>query len=124
MGRETAERENYRETLDYLFGLQRFGIKLGLANITALLKHLGDPHARLQTIHIAGSNGKGSTAAFLASILAQIGLRVGLYTSPHLSDFRERIRILSRRFNTQPLRRSLRDFEGAIPQKSLAAASR
>ena len=85
--------KDYRETLDYLFGLQRFGIKLGLANITALLKHLGTPHSGLPAVHLAGSNGKGSTAAFLTSILRQTGLRVGLYTSPHLIDFSERIQV-------------------------------
>jgi len=84
---------HYRESLDYLFGLQRFGIKLGLANIRGLLKHLGTPHEGLRAVHIAGSNGKGSTAAFLNSILRQAGYRVGLYTSPHLVDFSERIQV-------------------------------
>jgi dihydrofolate synthase/folylpolyglutamate synthase len=90
---EGTTQANYAETLSYLFNLQRFGIKLGLANITALLKHLGDPHAGLPSVHIAGSNGKGSTAAFLTSVLRQAGFRVGLYTSPHLVDFSERIQV-------------------------------
>ena len=85
--------KEYRETLDYLFGLQRFGIKLGLANITALLGRLGDPHKALRAVHIAGSNGKGSTAAFLSFMLRRAGYRVGLYTSPHLVDFTERIQV-------------------------------
>jgi len=93
LGAERDAKANYAETLSYLFGLQRFGIKLGLANITSLLKHLGDPHAGLPSVHIAGSNGKGSTAAFLTSILRQAGYRVGLYTSPHLVDFSERIQV-------------------------------
>jgi len=93
MEREAAERDSYRGTLDYLFGLQKFGIKLGLDNITVLLKQLGNPHAGFRAIHIAGTNGKGSTAAFLASILRQAGYRVGLYTSPHLVDFTERIQV-------------------------------
>ncbi len=93
MGAERDAKANYAETLSYLFGLQRFGIKLGLANITSLLKHLGDPHVGLPSVHIAGSNGKGSTAAFLTSILRQAGYRVGLYTSPHLVDFSERIQV-------------------------------
>jgi dihydrofolate synthase/folylpolyglutamate synthase len=91
--KDGEEKKVYRESLDYLFGLQRFGIKLGLANIIALLKHLGNPHQGLRAVHIAGSNGKGSTAAFLASILGQAGCRVGLYTSPHLIDFTERIQV-------------------------------
>jgi len=90
---EKAGKKDYQETLAYLFGLQRFGIKLGLANITALLKHLGGPHVGLPAVHVAGSNGKGSTAAFLTSVLRQAGYRVGLYTSPHLVDFSERIQV-------------------------------
>ena len=93
MKRENAAAETYGETLDYLFGLQRFGIKLGLENITHLLEILGNPHRAFPSVHIAGSNGKGSTAAFLESILRQSGLRTGLYTSPHLVDFSERIQI-------------------------------
>ena len=93
MEKEGEDRRGYRDSLDYLFGLQRFGIKLGLSNITALLGHLGNPHQGLPAVHIAGSNGKGSTAAFLTSILRQAGYRVGLYTSPHLIDFTERIQV-------------------------------
>lgn len=93
MQRKGEFKKGYQQTLDYLFGLQRFGIKLGLTNITALLSHLGNPHRRLPAIHIAGSNGKGSTAVFLTSVLRQSGMRVGLYTSPHLVDFSERIQV-------------------------------
>ena len=82
--------ESYQDTLDYLFGLQRFGIKLGLENMNRMLKAFGNPHQSLRTVHIAGSNGKGSVAVFLAKILQKAGYRVGLYTSPHLSDFSER----------------------------------
>lgn len=85
--------ESYQATLDYLFGLQRFGIKLGLENMQQMLKAFGNPHQSLRTVHIAGSNGKGSVAVFLAKVLEKAGYRVGLYTSPHLSDFSERIRI-------------------------------
>ena len=86
----------YKETLTYLFGLQKFGIKFGLTNISHLLQLLGNPHERLKAIHIAGTNGKGSTAATLASIMQKAGYRVGLYTSPHLVYFTERIRINGR----------------------------
>ena len=85
--------QNYTDSINYLFGLQKFGIKLGLFNIKALLKYLGNPQKNLKCIHIAGSNGKGSTAAFLLSILEQSGYATGLFTSPHLIDFCERIRI-------------------------------
>jgi dihydrofolate synthase/folylpolyglutamate synthase len=84
---------NYEETLAYLFDLERFGIKLDLSNITSLMNRLGNPHLKFPSIHIAGSNGKGSVAAMLQSILSFSGYRTGLYTSPHLVDFRERIRI-------------------------------
>ncbi len=84
---------NYADTIAYLFNLQFFGVKLGLKNISTLLECLGNPHKNLKCIHIAGTNGKGSTAAFLQSILMENGYRAGLYTSPHLIDFIERIRI-------------------------------
>lgn len=84
---------NYEESLSYLYHLERFGIKLDLSNINALMKHLGNPHLKFPSIHIAGTNGKGSVAAMLHSILCEAGYRTALYTSPHLVDFRERIRI-------------------------------
>lgn len=84
---------NLEESLNKLFSLHQFGIKLGLENIQRLLQFIGNPEASLQTIHIAGSNGKGSTASFISSILMEAGYKTGLYTSPHLVKFNERIRI-------------------------------
>ena len=91
---------NYQETLDYLFSrlpmYTRDGavaIKNDLTNTLALTKLLGDPHKKIKFIHVAGTNGKGSSSHALASILQQSGYRTGLYTSPHLVDFRERIRV-------------------------------
>jgi len=84
---------NYKQSLEKLFSLHKFGIKLGLENIQKLLNHIGNPEAELKTIHIAGSNGKGSTASFIASILTEAGYKVGLYTSPHFVNYNERIRI-------------------------------
>jgi dihydrofolate synthase/folylpolyglutamate synthase len=83
----------YEEILQYLFNLERFGMKLDLSNITAILNLLGNPHLRYPAIHIAGTNGKGSVAAMLHSVLSRSGYKAGLYTSPHLVDFRERIKI-------------------------------
>ncbi len=83
----------YKNTLTRLFGLQMVGIKLGLENIGKLCAATDDPHLKYPVVHIAGSNGKGSTAAFLASMLTEAGYRTGLYTSPHLVDFSERIRV-------------------------------
>ena len=80
-------------TLDKLFRLQRLGIKVGLEHTYELLKRCGNPQNDLKTIHIAGTNGKGSTSVMLQSILRKAGLKVGLYTSPHLVSFNERIRI-------------------------------
>jgi len=83
----------YSSAVEYLYGLQKHGIKLGLHNIQALLARLDQPQRRYRAIHIAGTNGKGSTSAMTASILQAAHYRTGLYTSPHLIDFRERIRV-------------------------------
>lgn len=91
---------NYQETIDYLFTFlpmfQRIGAaayKADLGNTVALMEALDNPQHRFRSIHVAGTNGKGSTSHMLASVLSQKGLKVGLHTSPHLRDFRERIRI-------------------------------
>ena len=91
---------NYQETLDYLFSklpmYQRQGVaayKADIGNIVAASKYLGNPHTQFKSVHIAGTNGKGSTAHMLTSVLQEAGYKVGLYTSPHLKDFRERIKI-------------------------------
>lgn len=84
---------DYKEALDYLYGLQHHGIKLGLSNILSLMDILRGPHQAFKSIHIAGTNGKGSTAAMISFILQAAGLRVGLYTSPHLVSFTERIKV-------------------------------
>jgi len=76
-----------------MFGLRRFGIKLGLDTILAILKGLDNPQNKFPSIHVAGTNGKGSIASALSSIFIHAGYRVGLYTSPHLVNFNERIRI-------------------------------
>ncbi len=91
---------NYLQTLDWLYGrlpmYQRVGapaLKPSLANIRRLLSYLGNPHHSFNSIHIAGTNGKGSSSHMAAAVLQSAGYKVGLYTSPHLKDFRERIRI-------------------------------
>ncbi len=80
-------------TLNFLYSLHSFGIKLGLKNIRKLLSTLDNPHKKIITIHVAGTNGKGSTCSMIAAILTAAGYKVGLYTSPHLVRFNERIRI-------------------------------
>ena len=84
---------NYRDALAWLYGTQTFGIKLGLDNTRRLLAAAGDPQAQLNFLHVAGTNGKGSTCAMMDSVLRAAGHRTALYTSPHLVDFRERIRL-------------------------------
>ena len=84
---------SYQETIAYLYGLQKHGIKLGLENSIRLMELMGNPQEKFRTVHIAGTNGKGSTSACLASMLQAAGYRVGLYTSPHLVSFTERIKI-------------------------------
>ena len=98
----------YQETINWMFSqlpmYQRQGktaFKKDLTNILAFSKYLGNPETKFKTIHVAGTNGKGSTSHLLASILQENGLKVGLYTSPHLKDFTERIRI-----NGKPMRKN------------------
>ena len=86
----TYKLENY---LNSLFSLQRRGIKLGLEHTKNLLKFFGNPHEKFLTIHVAGTNGKGSTCAYIERILRNSGYKVGIYTSPHLFNFNERIRV-------------------------------
>ncbi len=81
----------YTDCLDAMYRMRRFGIVLGLSTISNILEGLGNPQRKVKTIHIAGTNGKGSIAAALATILQKAGFRVGLYTSPHLVRFNERI---------------------------------
>src|SRR5574341_1300970 len=83
----------YAEATEFLFGLHRFGWRPGLATVRRLLDLLGNPQESTPSLHVAGSNGKGSTAAMLSAILQAAGYRTGLYTSPHLLDFTERIRV-------------------------------
>jgi dihydrofolate synthase/folylpolyglutamate synthase len=91
---------NYRETIDFLYSqlpmFTRVGsaaYKTGLGNIEALCSTLGNPEQKFKSIHVAGTNGKGSSSHLLASVLMEAGYKTGLFTSPHLKDFRERIRI-------------------------------
>lgn len=84
---------DYHESMDYLKGLTTFGINLGLERIKNLLFRLGNPEKNLVCVHVGGTNGKGSTCAMLSSILSRSGMKVGLFTSPHLHSYTERIRI-------------------------------
>ncbi|SMP41258.1 bifunctional folylpolyglutamate synthase/dihydrofolate synthase [Anoxynatronum buryatiense] len=84
---------NYEEALTYIHSTYKFGSKLGLTNIKALLAKLGNPEKNLPVIHVAGTNGKGSVCSMLQSVLTAAGYKTGLYTSPYIQRFNERIRI-------------------------------
>ena len=91
---------NYAQTIEYLYSrlpmFSRIGppaLKPGLDNITRLCNSLGDPHKKFKSIHIAGTNGKGSVSHMLAAIFQSAGYKTGLHTSPHLYDFRERLKV-------------------------------
>ncbi|MEG1141362.1 MAG: folylpolyglutamate synthase/dihydrofolate synthase family protein [Clostridia bacterium] len=84
---------DYKESLHYIEETHKFGIRLGLDNMAKLLEILGNPQDKLNVIHVAGTNGKGSTCSFISNILKECGYKVGLYTSPFLETFTERIRI-------------------------------
>lgn len=83
----------YEEALEYISQTNKFGIRLGLENIGKLLELLGNPQETLNIIHVAGTNGKGSVCSFVSNILRECGYKVGLYTSPYLETFTERIRV-------------------------------
>jgi len=93
----------YEEALEYIHGTWKFGNKLGLHNMQKLLGLMGNPQKKLRFVHVAGTNGKGSTSAFIASILMQAGYRTGLYTSPYIQRFTERIRIGSQEIGRDEL---------------------
>lgn len=94
-----------RDVLNYLYGLEKYGILLGLENIQTVLFLLNNPEKKIKTVHIVGTNGKGSTAIFLSNILSSAGYRVGTYTSPHLVDFNERIKINNRKISDEDIER-------------------
>ena len=84
---------NYQEALSYINDKDKYGSRLGLHSITRLMELLGNPQNDLKYIHVAGTNGKGSTSSYLANCLKSAGYKVGLYTSPYLERFNERIQI-------------------------------
>jgi dihydrofolate synthase / folylpolyglutamate synthase len=88
---------SYRACLDWLFARHRFVMKPGLERVEALLEAVGSPHESFRVVHVGGTNGKGSTSCMLASVLSEHDLRTGLYTSPHVVDFTERIVVDGRR---------------------------
>ena len=88
-----SDDRSYKEIIEYLYALQKHGIKLALGNSYRLMELMDNPEWKFRTVHVAGTNGKGSTSVYIAGMLMSAGFRVGLYTSPHLVSFTERIRI-------------------------------
>ena len=108
-----VSKNTYENCLKTLYGFQRFGIKLGLSTIKRILAGLGDPQDTFACIHVAGTNGKGSVASTLASILYRSGYKTGLYTSPHLVRFNERIQVNSRPISNEKVVTSYRAIKDA-----------
>lgn len=93
--------KTFPESVRFLYGLEKFGMKFGLEGIRSLLLSIDNPHRSFSCIHVAGTNGKGSTSSMLASIFTAAGYRTGLFTSPHLVSFTERIRIDGKPISTK-----------------------
>ncbi len=110
---------NVDKALEKLFSLHTFGIKLGLENITRFLEHLNNPQKKLKAFHIAGSNGKGSTSSFIASMLMEFNYKTGLYTSPHFVRFNERIKIDNHEIPNEYVADFLSDNEQIIDNDKL-----
>lgn len=114
---------SYPEAINYLYSLQKYGIKLGLEKTGIILSRLGNPHKDFLSIHVAGTNGKGSVSAMIASILMASGFKVGLFTSPHLVSFTERIRIDNKQISeadvvslTEEIRSQISGPKSQIPE--------
>jgi dihydrofolate synthase/folylpolyglutamate synthase len=108
---------NYQEVIDYVYNLRRFGdMKLGLERIKFLLEKVENPEQKLKVIHVGGTNGKGSTAAMVASILRAAGFKVGVYTSPHLSSYRERIVVDNQKISEEEIIKLFDEFKPIIDE--------
>jgi len=116
----SSGRMEYQEALDWLLDLEVMGIKLGLSNIKELLSRLEDPQRQFKSVHVAGTNGKGSVSAMTASILRAQGYRTALYTSPHMVDFRERIQVDGTPISRKQLGRLVHEVKGQVEDMCLA----
>jgi dihydrofolate synthase/folylpolyglutamate synthase len=105
---------SYEEAVEYLYSLQKYGIKFGLSKTSNLLKAFGNPHRGQRYVHIAGTNGKGSVAAMVEAILRTSGLKVGFYSSPHLVRFTERFRINGEEIPSETAAGLVEELKGVI----------
>jgi dihydrofolate synthase/folylpolyglutamate synthase len=107
-------RTSYSEAVEYLYSLQKYGIKFGLSKTSNLLKAFGNPHLGQRYVHIAGTNGKGSVAAMVESILRASGLKVGLYSSPHLVRFTERFQVNGQEIPSETAARLVQELKDVV----------
>lgn len=114
---------NYAEAIRFLYGLQVFGARPGLETTRQLAAQAGNPQDQLRFIHVAGTNGKGSTCAMLESIYRTAGLRVGLFTSPHLVSFRERIQVNRQLINETDVVRLVTELQAFLPTHPSASVT-
>lgn len=105
---------NYTEAINYIKDTAKFGSKLGLERTEKILEYLGDPHKKIKTIHIAGTNGKGSTTAMLTKILVSSGYKVGCYISPYIEEFEERMQINNENIPKEDLAEIVTEVAGAV----------
>ena len=110
----------YEDALNWIHGLYRFGSNLGLTRMTKLMELLGNPQHKFRSVHVAGTNGKGSTSAFLAQILQAEGLSVGLYTSPYIEAFTNRMALNGQDIAEDELVELVRQVKWAV--EALAAS--
>ena len=109
---------NYKEALDFIHSRDVFGSRPGMERIEALCKAFGDPQDGLKYVHVAGTNGKGSTCYMIASVLKESGYKVGLFTSPYIVDFRERIQINGEMIPEQALADIISEVKPAVGKLS------
>src|SRR3954469_10729921 len=112
----------YPEAIQFLYGLHLFGAKFGLENTLQLAALAGNPQEKLRFIHVAGTNGKGSTCAMLEAIYRAGGWRVGLFTSPHLVSFRERIQVNRQLVSEKDVVRLVQELQPLVAAGGHAAA--
>ncbi|MGL5244865.1 MAG: bifunctional folylpolyglutamate synthase/dihydrofolate synthase, partial [Sarcina sp.] len=105
---------NYNEAMNYIENTSRFGMNFGLERVEKILELLGNPHKKIKCIHVGGTNGKGSTTAMISSILKEAGYKVGMYTSPYLEEFEERIQINNKNISKSDLIHTLETVKSVI----------
>lgn len=107
---------DYKECMEYIHDLGKFGMNFGLERTERILELLGNPHKQLKLIHVAGTNGKGSTTSMITSVLIEAGYKVGMYTSPFLEEFEERIQINRQNISKEDLVKVVMEVKEIIPK--------